>query len=179
MRTVFARSVLVMTALPVLAATASARYITPKAQTRMQRDIRHELIMLPYYGVFDHLAFRLDGYNVTLLGQVSRPTLKSDAERVVKRVEGVEQVRNQVEVLPLSPHDDRLRLAVYRAVYGHAVLNRYALGANPPIHIIVRRGDVTLEGVVANSMDRNVAGLQANGVPGVFSVTNHLLTERR
>jgi len=178
MRTATRKWMLFLPVLALLAASAPARTISPKAQSRLEREIRHELIMLPYYGVFDNLAFRLDGYNVTLLGHVSRPTLKTDAERVVKRIEGVEQVRNRIEVLPLSPNDDRIRLAVYRAVYGHTALNRYAWGANPPIRIIVRNGDVVLEGIVANATDRNIAGIQANGVPGVFSVRNNLRVER-
>jgi hyperosmotically inducible protein len=114
---------------------------------------------------------------VTLLGQVTRPTLKSDAENVVKRIEGVQRVDNQIKVLPLSSNDDRIRIALYRAIYGHAQLNRYAMQAVPPIHIIVENGNVTLEGVVANEGDKNVANIQANGVSGVFSVTNNLRTE--
>ncbi|MBI1896594.1 MAG: BON domain-containing protein, partial [Acidobacteria bacterium] len=111
-------------------------------------------------------------------GQVTRPTLKSSAERVVRDIEGVEQVINQIEVLPLSPNDDRIRLATYRAIYGHSALNRYALQAIPPIHILVRNGNVTLEGVVANESDKNIANIQANGVSGVFSVTNNLRVEK-
>ena len=110
-----------------------------RSEGRLEREVRHELVMLPYYGVFDNLAFKLDGYKVTLLGAVARPTLKSDAEAVVKRIEGVESVDNQIEVLPLSPNDDRIRLAVYRAVYRQASLSRYALQAIPPIHIIVKK----------------------------------------
>ena len=144
---------------------------------RFVREIRHELVMLPYYGVFDNLAYKVDGYKVTLLGQVTRPTLKSAAERVVKDIEGVEQVINNIEVLPLSPNDDRIRMAVYQAVYGHTALNRYSLQAVPPIHIIVNNGNVTLEGVVANEGDKNIANMQANGVPGVFKVTNNLRVE--
>ena len=159
-------------ALPVLADHKNA-----KGYERFVREIRHELVMLPYYGVFDNLAYKVDGYKVTLLGQVTRPTLKSDAERVVKDIEGVEQVTNNIEVLPLSPNDDRLRIAVYRAIYGHTALNRYALNAVPPIHIIIRNGNVTLEGVVANEGDRNIANIQANGVSGVFGVTNNLRVE--
>ncbi len=159
-------------------AIAGARPISQKARTRLERAVRHELLMLPYYGVFDNLAFRVDGYHVALLGQVTRPTLRTDAERVVKKIEGVESISNGIEVLPLSPNDDRIRLAVYRAVYLHGALNRYALGANPSIHIIVKNGHVALEGVVASKMDRNIAGLQANGVAGVFSVTNNLQTEK-
>ena len=149
-----------------------------KAYSRLARQVRHELVMLPYYGVFDNLAFRLDGRTVTLLGQVTRPTLKSDAERVVKDIEGVEQVQNQIQVLPLSPNDDRIRIAVYRAVYGQSALNRYALQAVPPIHILVENGRVTLDGVVATEADKNIAGIQANGVPGVFGVTNNLRIEK-
>jgi hyperosmotically inducible protein len=134
--------------------------------------------MLPFYGVFDNLAFRVDGAVVTLLGQVTRPTLKSSAERVVKNIEGVEKVVNEIEVLPNSPNDDRIRMAVFRAIYSDSVLSRYALRAIPPIHIIVRNGNVTLEGVVANEGDRNIANIRANGVSGVFSVTNNLRVER-
>jgi hyperosmotically inducible protein len=133
--------------------------------------------MLPWYGVFDNLAYKVDGYNVTLMGQVTRPTLKSSAENVVEKIEGVEKVTNNIEVLPVSPNDDRLRLALYRAIYGHTALNRYAIQAVPPIHIIVKDGNVTLEGVVANEMDKNVANVQARSVPGVFSVTNNLRVE--
>jgi hyperosmotically inducible protein len=153
------------------------RPVSERGRARIEREVRHELIMLPYYGVFDNLAFRVDGTTVRLLGQVSRPSLKEDAGRVVKEIEGVEKVENQIEVLPLSPNDDRIRLATYRAVYGHAALDRYALRAVPPIHIIVKNGNVTLEGVVANQGDKNAAGLQANGVSGVFSVTNNLRVE--
>lgn len=141
---------------------------------RIERQVRHELVMLPYYGVFDNLSFRVDGDTVTLLGQVTRPTLKSSAENVVKSVEGVERVVNNIEVLPLSPNDDRLRISVYRAIYGQTGLDRYALQAVPPIHIIVNNGNVTLEGVVASETDKNLANIQANGVAGVFSVKNNL-----
>ncbi|HXI44002.1 MAG TPA: BON domain-containing protein [Bryobacteraceae bacterium] len=145
---------------------------------RIVREIRHELVMLPYYGVFDNLAYKVDGYTVTLVGQVTRPTLKSDAENVVKKIEGVEHVKNEIEVLPPSPGDDRIRRAEYRAIYGDTVLNRYALQAVPPIHIIVKNGNVALEGVVATEADKNLAGIRANGVSGVFSVTNNLRVEK-
>jgi hyperosmotically inducible protein len=148
-----------------------------RGMDRLAREVRHELVMLPYYGVFDNLGFRIDGSTVTLVGQVTRPTLKSSAENVVKNIEGVEKVNNEIKVLPLSPNDDRVRLGVYRAIYGHTQLNRYALQAVPSIHIIVENGNVTLEGVVLNEGDKNVANIQANGVPGVFSVTNNLRTE--
>ncbi|MGH9673938.1 MAG: BON domain-containing protein [Bryobacteraceae bacterium] len=159
--------VIVATAIPVAAQSA-------RGQERLERQVRHELVMLPYYGVFDNLAFRVDGYKVTLVGQVTRPTLKSDAENVVKRIEGVESVANQIEVLPLSNNDDRIRIAIYRAIYSHTGLDRYALRAVPPIHIIVKNGNVTLEGVVATEADKNIANIQANGVSGAFSVKNNL-----
>lgn len=146
-------------------------------QDRVTREVRHELVMLPYYGVFDNLAYRVDGSTVTLLGQVTRPTLKSDAGNVVKGIEGVERVDNQIKVLPPSPMDDRIRLATYRAVYGQPPLDRYGLQAVPPIHIIVDNGRVTLEGVVANQADKDVANVRASTVPGVFSVVNNLRVE--
>jgi hyperosmotically inducible protein len=147
------------------------------AQDRIVREVRHELVMLPYYGVFDNLSYRVDGGNVTLMGQVTRPTLKSDAGNVVKRIEGVERVDNQIQVLPLSPMDDGLRVAEYRAIYGHPGLDRYAMQAVPPIHIIMENGKVTLEGVVATQADKDMAGIRANGVSGVFSVVNNLRVE--
>jgi hyperosmotically inducible protein len=148
-------------------------------QARIAREARHELVMLPDYGVFDHLAFRVDGSHVTLLGSVTRPTLKSAAENVVSTIEGVEQVTNNIEVLPPSPADDRIRLAVYRAIYSQPGLDRYALAAVPPIHIIVKNGNVTLEGVVNNEADKNLANIQARGVPGIFDVKNNLQVESR
>jgi hyperosmotically inducible periplasmic protein len=147
-------------------------------EDRIAREVRHQLVMLPYYGVFDDLAFRVDGSTVALLGAVTRPTLKSDAENVVKRIEGVTRVNNEIEVLPLSPMDDRIRIAQYRAIYGDPALStRYGFRALPSIHIIVKNGHVTLEGVVANEGDKNLIGIRANGVPGVFSVTNNLRVE--
>lgn len=141
---------------------------------RISREALHELLMLPYYSVFDNLAFRVDGDTVTLMGQVVRPTLKSDAENVIKRIEGVEKVVNNIEVLPPSPNDDRLRRAVYRSVYGFGSLSKYSWGAVPSIHIIVNRGHVTLTGAVDNETDKNMAGIRAKTVPGAFSVTNNL-----
>src|SRR6266852_7025449 len=145
-----------------------------KAVARIQKEVRHELLMLPYLGVFDNLAYRVDGYNVTLFGQVTRPVLKSDAENVVKGIEGVEKVDNQIEVLPPSPMDDQLRLRLYRAIYGYPSLERYAMPVNKPIRIIVKGGHVSLEGVVDSEADKNTAGIRANGVPGIFSVENNL-----
>lgn len=145
-----------------------------RAVQRIQREVRHELLMLPYLDVFDSLAYKVDGYNVTLMGQVTRPSLKSDAENVVKKIEGVEKVDNQIEVLPPSPMDDQLRRRLYRAIYGFSSLQKYALGVQQPIRIIVKGGNVTLEGVVDNEADKNTAGIRAKSVSGVFSVTNNL-----
>ncbi len=130
--------------------------------------------MLPYFGVFDYIAYQVEGYKVTLLGAVTRPSLKSDAEKAVKGIEGVEAVDNRIEVLPPSPTDEQLRLQLFRAIYGFPALERYALGVIKPIRIIVRNGNVTLEGVVDSDGDKNMASVRANGVPGVFKVTNNL-----
>jgi len=145
-----------------------------KSQERITKEVRHELLMLPYFGVFDYIAYKVDGYNVTLLGQVVRPTLKSDAENVVKRIEGVEKVDNQIEVLPPSPMDDDSRRQLFRAIYGYPALEKYALGVQKPIRIIVKGGHVTLEGVVDSEADKNMVGIRASGVSNTFSVTNNL-----
>lgn len=162
----------------LLAGAAEPQHGTKKYQEWLREEVRHELVMLPFYSVFDHMAFRIEGESVVLLGQVTRPTLKSDAERVVKKIEGVRGVKNEIEVLPPSGQDDRLRIALYRSIYGHTNLHRYALQAVPPIHIIVHSGHVTLEGVVSTETEKNVAGIQAKTVPGSFTVTNNLRVER-
>jgi hyperosmotically inducible protein len=143
----------------------------------LANKVRKELVMLPFYSVFDNFTYRIDGDKVILSGAVTRPTLKTSAERVVARIEGVNQVENNIEVLPLSSFDNRIRRGVLYAVYGHPVLNRYALQSTGPIHLIVNNGHVTLEGVVSREMEKNVAFIQANSVPGVFSVTNNLRVE--
>jgi hyperosmotically inducible periplasmic protein len=148
-------------------------------ENRIAKEVRHQLVMLPYYGVFDDIAFRVEGSKVTLLGAVTRPTLKSDAGNVTKRVEGVTEVDNQIEVLPLSPMDNQIRMAEYRAIYGDPVLStRYGFRAIPSIHIIVKNGNVNLEGVVANQGDKDLINIRANGVPNVFKVTNDLQVEK-
>jgi hyperosmotically inducible protein len=134
--------------------------------------------MLPYLGVFDNLEYKVDGSTVTLVGQVTRPTLKSDAESVVKKIEGVEKVVNQIEVLPLSPDDDRIRRATYIALARSPQLDRYFMQVVAPIRIIVKNGNVTLEGVVDRKGDSDVASITAKGVSGAFSVTNHLRVEK-
>jgi osmotically-inducible protein OsmY len=137
------------------------------------------LLLLPYYTVFDYLAFRVEpGGTVRLLGQVVRPTLKSDAERRLKRVEGVEQIINEIEVLPVSPADDAIRLAVARNIYNSTALDRYGFQSQPPIHIIVKQGRVTLEGAVDSESDKTVAGLKAREISGVFEVKNNLSVAR-
>jgi hyperosmotically inducible protein len=142
------------------------------------KKVRKELVTLPYYGVFDNLAYKVEGSTVTLYGQVVRPSTRSDAERRVARIEGVERVVNQIEVLPLSGFDDSIRVSAYRTIFRAGSLYRYALGANPSIHLVVNRGHLTLEGVVGNEGDRRLAYAVARGIPGVFSVTNNLRTDR-
>ncbi len=144
----------------------------------LEKQVRHQLVTLPFYSLFDNLVFQVEGSQVTLSGQTIRPTIKSSAERVVARLEGVTSVDNQIEVLPLSPYDDRLRLRVVRAIYTNPVLDRFGLRSVPSIHVIVKNGDVTLEGVVANKVQKNVAYLEANGVSGAFAVTNNLRVEK-
>lgn len=158
----------------VLATTVAAFGQGSKSQDRIVKEVRHELLMLPYFGVFDYIAFKVDGSTVTLLGQVTRPVLKSDAEGSIKHIEGVEKVDNQIEVLPPSSQDDGLRIRLYRAIYGFASLEKYALGVQKPIRIIVKSGRVSLEGVVDNQSDKDLAGLRANTVSGIFSVANNL-----
>jgi len=150
------------------------RPIPSQAVERIVKEVRHEILMLPYYGVFDDIKYSVSGYDVTLTGQVTNPTLKRDAENVAKHIEGVEKVNNQIEVLPPSSMDDGLRLRLYRAIYGFPALEKYAMPVIKPIRVIVKNGNVTLEGVVDNKADRDLAALRANGVPGIFSVTNHL-----
>ena len=140
----------------------------------LSEQVRKQLVTLPYYGVFDNLEYKIQGNSVVLSGQVIRPSTRSDAEARIKRLPGVERVINNIKVLPLSSMDSALRRQVYRAVFGFDGLGRYSMGANPSIHIIVDSGHLTLEGVVDNQADSNMAYLRANGVPGVFSVTNHL-----
>ncbi len=148
--------------------------VPQNAEQRLQKEVRHELLMLPYLSVFDNLSYRVDGYKVTLMGQVTQPVLKSDAENAVKHIEGVEQVDNQIEVLPTSPMDDQIRRREYIAIYGYPSLQKYDMPVVKPIRILVKNGHVTLEGVVDSQSDKDAAGIRANSVSGVFSVTNNL-----
>ena len=147
---------------------------SPNFQAYETREVRHQLVMQPFYSVFDNLQFQVEGSKVILLGQVTNPALKSSAEKSVKSIEGVTSVENKIEVLPPSPMDDRIRRAVFRAIYSFPSLQMYAIRSVPPIHIIVNMGHVTLEGSVAKQADKDVAGIRANSVPGIFSVTNNL-----
>jgi hyperosmotically inducible protein len=149
-----------------------------KMNANLIREVRHQLVMLPYYSVFDNLTYSVEGDKVNLSGQVTRPTLKSDAENAVKSIEGVGRVVNNIEVLPPSPMDDDIRRAVYRAIYGDAGLQRYSLQAVPSIHIIVKNGNVTLEGVADSEADKNLANIRASTVPNVFSVKNNLVVAK-
>jgi hyperosmotically inducible protein len=179
MKKLFATMILALvTASAAMAPVAASPNNKVEDTDKTLKKIRKELVTLPFYSVFDNLAFNYEDGVVTLYGQVSRPTLRKDAERVVERVAGVDQVVNRIEVLPLSSFDDRVRLAVYRAIYRQPGLDRLAFQAVPPIHIIVKNGNVTLEGVVPNKGDATRAFIAANGVPNVFSVTNNLRLEK-
>ena len=169
--------IFVLTAAVITVTSVSAQPQETKANQNLVREVRHQLLLLPYYTVFDNLAFRLDGDHVTLEGQVTNPTLKHDAEAAVKSIEGASGVTNNIEVLPPAPMDDQLRRALYRAVYGDATLSKYGWSAMPSIHIIVKGGRVSLEGVVDSETDKNLAGLRANGVPNVFEVKNNLVVK--
>ena len=161
--------------------TTAARPAPQRLSTReaLAREVRHELVTLPFYDVFDWLegAVRAEG-TVHLRGQVVRPTTKSDAESRVREIKGVARVVNEIEVLPVSPEDDRLRGALYRAIYNFdSPLFRYATRAVPPIHIIVKNGRAVLKGVVATESERSLAYAAARGVPGLFEVTDELRAE--
>lgn len=171
-------ALLLTLSLPVFAADNAARAGTRQsspAESQLVREVRHQLVMLPYYGVFDNLEFRIVGnHKVVLMGEVVRPTLKSDAAAVVRNIAGVKEVVNHIKVLPLSPFDNRIRRAEYREIYRTTGFEKYAIQAVPPIHIIVDNGNVTLVGVVTAKLDKDLAGIRANEVPGVFGVTNNL-----
>lgn len=142
---------------------------------RIQREVLHELLMMPYYSVFDDLRYEVNGGTVTLLGEVTNPTVKSDAQGRVKHIEGVTNVVNNIKVLPPSPMDDQIRRQEYRAIYGSDGLYRYAMGAIPSIHIIVDNGHVTLTGVVDSQSDKQLATMRASQVPGIFGQVNNQL----
>lgn len=161
-------------ALPFAPLARAQQPVPARAVDRIQREVRHRILMLPYYNVFDNITYKVEGYNVTLMGAVTRPTLKSAAENVVKDIEGVQKVENKIEVLPLSNTDNALRLRLFRAIYGYPALQRYDLSVQKAIRIIVKNGNVDLEGIVDSQADKNLVNIRAKGVPGVFSVTNNL-----
>ncbi len=168
------RALFLVTAMMAASLFASAQKMATGSEGQIQTEVRHQLNMLPYVTAFDYMAFKIDGRNVTLVGQVTKPVVKSDAENAVKHVEGVEHVDNQIEVLPPSSQDDGIRMRLFRAIYGYPQLQRYELGTTKPIRILVKSGHVTLAGVVDSEADKNVAGIRAKSVPGTFSVDNQL-----
>jgi hyperosmotically inducible protein len=158
-----------------VAFSAQSAMASEQTTARIEKQVTHELNMLPYGNVFDYVTVSVDPDGaVTLSGEVTQPILKSEAAKAVARVEGVERVDNQIKVLPLSSFDARLRMRLYRSIYGEPALQRYGVGSNASIRIIVDNGHVTLKGVVDNSADRIIAGMQARSVPGSFSVDNQL-----
>ena len=174
----------IITLVALIAIAASAALGAPKmaneqplSREQLAKKVRHELVTLPYYGVWDNLAYKVEGSTVTLYGQVVRPTTRTDAARRVAKINGVAQVVNNIEVLPLSSFDDSVRVSTYRALVRMGGLYRYMMGVNPSIHIVVSRGQVSLEGVVSNKGDSQLAYMAARGVPGAFSVTNNLRVE--
>ncbi|HEY2915266.1 MAG TPA: BON domain-containing protein [Candidatus Angelobacter sp.] len=174
-RAIYAITMMACIAFFVQAVAQSDKKFSAKAQERITKEVRHRILMLPDFGTFDNIAFKLNGYDVVLFGQVVEPSLKDDAAKVIRKIEGVERVDNRIEVLPTSGNDDRLRRDLFNAIYRYAPLQHYGVGSNRPIRIIVNHGNVTLEGVVDRESDKNMAGLRANGVPGVFSVRNNLV----
>jgi hyperosmotically inducible protein len=172
-------------ALAACSVRPAVRVQTPKKDldaihVRLAQDVRHELLLLPNYNLFDNLEFEItDRDTVVLLGQVTRPSLKSAAETAILNLEGVGKIVDKIEVLPLSPSDDRIRLASYHAIFSKPGLDKYGVRAVPPIHIIVKDGEVTLVGTVANEADRDLAGIAAGEVPGTFRVINNLKVERK
>jgi len=165
-------------AIRVQSGQASTQQRQMESEARLQKEVRHVLVTQPFYSVFDNLAYSVNGDRVTLEGQVATPTLKSNAEKAVKSIEGVSAVDNQIEVLPTSPNDDRIRRAEFRAIYSAPGMQKYAIQAVPPIHIIVKNGNVTLVGVVLNNIDKTLALTRAKSVSGVFSVMDQLTTEK-
>jgi osmotically-inducible protein OsmY len=169
----------------VLAGQVAAQTKTAPAEKHARPDenlsrvVHHQLLMLPYYSVFDYVAFTIDGSKVTLSGQVVRPTLKENAEAAVKSIDGVVAVVNAIEVLPKSAADDELRREVYRAIFEDDVLKQYAAQAVPAIHILVKNGAVALEGTVNSKRDRDLAEKKASSVPGMQNLTNHLVVREK
>jgi hyperosmotically inducible protein len=146
--------------------------------SELEKSVLTALWKLPHYGVFDSLAFKIEGSTVTLIGQVLMPITKEDAARRVKQIQGIQNVVNNIEVLPLSENDDSIRIRAYRAIFGTADLYRYAMGADPTIHIIVKNGRIMLEGVVSSKQDVDLALLAARGIPGIFGASSNLKIQK-
>ena len=182
MKTIRTKLVTMMAALVIGAFSAGGALaaVTPEgpSQGRIAKQVRHELVTLPYYGVFDNLEYKVDGDSVQLYGQVVHATTRSDAAARVARIAGVSRVVNNIQVLPLSSMDNSIRIRTFRSIARMGGLNRYLMGVNPSIHIVVNRGRITLEGVVSSNADRQLAYMAANQVSGVFSVTNNLRLDR-
>jgi osmotically-inducible protein OsmY len=161
-----------------IAAASTPKAAGPVTDEGVARQVTHQIRTYPYYSIWDDIAIRVDHGQVVLSGAVNQPYKKSDIERLVARVPGVTSVTDDIKVLPLSPNDDRLRLQVARAIFRDPALSRYAMGAIPSIHILVDNGHITLAGVVATQMDKNIAGIRASGAGLSFGlVTNNLQVE--
>jgi hyperosmotically inducible protein len=160
----------------VAASSATANPVGVNGNSTIAAQVKHRVNTLPWYGVFDNLQYQVNGSEVILSGQVvsDHSVTKDDIQKAVEKISGVTKVVNNIEILPLSGFDDQIRRAEYRTIFSTSDLGRYTMGSIPPVHIIVANGHVTLEGKVMNKMDRNVAGIAANTVPGVFSVSNNL-----
>jgi len=178
-----ARCVTTFVAFLALASLAFAQNQLPRGSEQYHawlfNEVRHQLVLIPWLSLFDNLQYRVDGNNVTLSGQVTQPIIKDEAQNAVKGIEGIGQVTNNIEVLPLSPMDDQIRRAEYRSIYSFPSLQRYSIMALPTIHIVVKNGHVTLDGTVANQADKTAADLRAKTVPNVFSVTDNLQVENQ
>jgi len=172
----FALGLLAMAGLAMGIPAAYAGGTASVNKSPIDDQVRHNLLTLPWYGVFDNLEYQVNGSEVILSGEVisEHGQTQKDAENAVKRISGVTKVVNNIKILPPLPFDNQIRRAEYRTIFSQSTLGRYSMGAIPQIHIIVNGGHVTLEGTVMNEMDRNIAGIAANTVPDVFSVTNNL-----
>ena len=161
----------------LLASSLNLWAATPEDNARIAEQVRKQIVKLPYYSIFDNVQFEFHDGVVELSGDVYRPVMKKMVEKAAQRVEGVDSVTNNIEILPLSSYDDRIRVALMRQLYRNPVFTRHSIQAVPPVHIVVKNGNVTLEGVVNSELEKNVAFHVANGIHGVFSVTNNLRTE--
>lgn len=177
MKTILRWGVAAAMALSLISAASAVPLDQPAPEERITRQVRHELVMIPQLTVFDNLSYKVEDGTVILMGQVRNGFIKDEATAVIKKIEGVEKVDNRIEVLPASFNDDRIRRREALAIFGFEPLSRYSMGVLPSIRIIVKNGNVSLEGVVTSTMDKNMAGIRANGVPGVFSVQNNLVVE--